>query len=118
MTITVPAAIHAALSALFGGRVYPDEAPQDAGLPFVVYRRTGRTPVGTIHGGMVAAIDVYSIDVWHDTRAGVEGLVPGVMAAIKAGVAESSPLGDAWGADIDMGYEGCSLDYQFVERNV
>lgn len=116
----IPSALYSALGPVVANRVYPDEAPQTATLPLVVYRLTGQQVVGTIHGNAAPiTIDEYAIDVWAETRSGVLALIAPIQAAMRNAVAaglESNYQGMAWGADVEVGYEGCSLDYTIINR--
>lgn len=59
------------VSALVGTRIYPDEAPQDAAFPFVVYSQADRQSTMT-YGGPVE-LDAWSmtIEVEAETKASV-----------------------------------------------
>lgn len=115
--MSTPAAIFDAIKALVGNRVYSDEAPQDAALPFVVYRLTAQQPIRTLDGALHANIDTYSVDIWAETRVGAEALHPQVRDAMHAAAIDSTYQGLTWGADVEMGFEGCSMEFVIVDRN-
>lgn len=116
----IPAALFGALSAVVDGRVYPDEAPQTADLPLIVYRLTGQSVITTLDGMRPpTSIDTYAIDIWSETRSGVLALVSPAQAALRAAVPgglDSTYQGMTWGADYETGHEGCSLDYTIINR--
>lgn len=109
--------LYAALGPLVGNRVYPEEAAQDAARPFIVYRLTDQNPVTTMDGLTHACIEQYSIDVWHDTRSQVDALSKLVHEAMRTSDMDCTRGGSAWGADIEMGFEGCSHDYTIIDHN-
>lgn len=114
--MSTPTSIFAALKGLVSNRVYPDEAPQDAALPFIVYRVSAQEVIQTIDGAVLATVDTYSIDAWAETRSGAETLQNQIRAAMTSSGLEQAYLGLQWGADVEMGYEGCSLEYRIVDR--
>lgn len=116
----IPTALFNALSSVVDGRVYPDEAPQTAVLPLIVYRLNSQQVISTIDGTRPPlSIDSYSIDVWAETRSGVLALIAPVQTALRAAVPsglDSTYQGMTWGADAEVGYEGCALDYTIINR--
>lgn len=51
MTDPIEPTIVAAISSLFGGRVYPDTSPEGVTYPFCIYQNVGGIPVNTLCGG-------------------------------------------------------------------
>lgn len=114
--MSTPAALSTALSSLVGGRCYPDMAPETAALPFIVYRQTAQAPVRTLDGKVHAHLDTYSIDIWAETRGGAESLHPQVRTAMNNSPLDATFQGLVWGADVEMGFEGCSLEYLIIDH--
>lgn len=106
--------IYDTLKGLVEDRVFPDEAPQGAPTPFIVFRMTSQEVIGTIHGTTVATIDTYAVDVWDDTRSKTLALVDQVRTAMQDSALNSEYLGLVWGADVEMGFEGCSVDFRII----
>jgi hypothetical protein len=67
--------IFAALSPMFEGRVYPDIAPADAVMPFILYRQAGGRSTGALCGGSGAYNAVFQFMVWSDTRQDASSLM-------------------------------------------
>lgn len=95
-----------ALAAVAGGRVYPQVAPADAALPFVVYRVLSKSPLNLLsgHGG----ITQYSVifECYASTYAASLTLAGQVATAIEAAAAlteyrEQSP-GEEYEQSVDV----------------
>lgn len=88
--VTVLTAVSPSLSA--GTRVYPQFAPQDASLPFVVYRRLSQEPIGTIHNAIPAATkSVFLFECFAQTYQGALTLASEVRASIQGSALEAYP---------------------------
>lgn len=74
----------AALNSLFGGRVYPDLAPQTAVKPFLVYGQVGGVPSNTLCGNTDVQNGRFQFDVWATTRAQASTLMRQVEAIMTA----------------------------------
>ena len=73
-------------------RVYPQAAPQDADLPFVVYRRLSQEPIGTIHSAAPAATrSVFVFECYAKTYAAALTLADQVRSAITSSALEAYP---------------------------
>lgn len=72
------------LSAIAGGRVYPQAAPQDAALPFVIYRRASREPTQCIDGTLAATRSVMVFECYATGFDAALTLAASVRAAIQA----------------------------------
>lgn len=90
--------IYTALSALVSGRVYPQFAPQEAALPFVVWRILGKTPLTALGG--YQGLTQYSVafDAWADTHDAAMALARQIETAVEASALisyrESAPSED------------------------
>jgi hypothetical protein len=75
-----------------GSRVYPQAAPQDASLPFVVYRRLSQEPIGTIHNAApIATKSVFVFECYATSYQGALTLADEVRASIQASSVEAYP---------------------------
>jgi hypothetical protein len=73
----------AALVALTGGRIYPDEAPQGTkDYPVVVYRQTGNVPTDDHDGPSELDFPRFDIFVYSGTRSGCDAAAAAVRQAI------------------------------------
>jgi hypothetical protein len=73
-----------ALAAVAGGKLYPQIAEQEATMPFVVYRITGKEPAQRLNGS--AGLTRYTVlfESWAETYAAALALADQVRAAIEA----------------------------------
>lgn len=76
-----------ALAGIAGDRVYPDAAPQDASMPFVIYRRVVKDPLMTLAGYAGSTRSSYLFESWATTKAESDAVSAAVVAAIEAAVA-------------------------------
>lgn len=75
-----------------GSRVYPQFVPQDADLPFVVYRRLSQEPVGTIHSpAPVATKSIFVFECYAETFAAALQLADEVRSTITSSGLEAYP---------------------------
>ena len=71
----------ASVSALCGGRVYPDRAPEDAVTPFAVFTREATGQMQTL-SVLIDNPDVtFDVRCWADTRAKAEQLATAIQTA-------------------------------------
>ena len=82
--MTIQSDITTALASVASGRVYPDAAPQDAAMPFVVYRRTAFEPIMTLQGAATNARSTFVFEAYATTLAGALTLAASVVAALVA----------------------------------
>lgn len=76
-----------------GSRVHPQAVPQDADLPFVVYRRLSQEPVGTIHNAApVATKSVFVFECYAATYLEALSLADEVRSAITSSALEAYPI--------------------------
>ena len=93
--MTVEASLYTALSALVGGRVYPDVAPAGAVVPYITYQQVGgvafayldKSPADRKNGRV-------QINVWATTRAEATALILQAETALTASTSfQASPIG-------------------------
>lgn len=83
--MSIQSDIISALSAVASGRVYPQAAPQDAAMPFVIYRRVSQEPITTIHDSSVRATrSQFVFECYAETFAAALDLADTVRAAFLA----------------------------------
>lgn len=90
--------IVAALSPLFGGRVYADTAPADATRPFCIYQQVGGRPVVTFCGGRANRENGrYQVWVWAATRSDASTLMRSVAQELMSSPIMAVPLDELTG---------------------
>lgn len=82
--MSIQSDIVTALSAVASGRVYPQAAPQDAAMPFVVYRRVASEPINTIHGTIAATKSTFVFECWAADYSSALTLSDALKAAVVA----------------------------------
>ena len=83
--MSIQSDIISALSAVASGRVYPQAAPQDAAMPFVIYRRLSQEPLTTIHSASVVATrSTFVFECYAETYAEALSTAETVRAAFLA----------------------------------
>ena len=82
--MSIQSDIVTALASVAGGRVYPEAAPEDAALPFVIYRRTLYEPVMTLTGYAGATRSAFMFECWATTKAVALSTAAAVQSAIEA----------------------------------
>jgi hypothetical protein len=102
--MSIQSDIVTALAAVAGGRVYPQAAPQDAALPFVVYRRTAYEPVNLLQGAATNARSTFTFECWGTTLDSALTTAAAVVAAVEA----AAPLASRFRVD------GSGDDYEPV----
>lgn len=85
--MSIQSDIVTALAGVAGGRVYPQAAPQDAALPFVVYRRVAYEPVNLLGGRADNARSTFTFECWGATLDAALTTAAAVVAAIEAAAA-------------------------------
>lgn len=82
--MSIQSDIVTALASVAGGRVYPQIAPADAALPFVVYRVLTKNPLGLLtgHGGATQYSVVF--ECYAETYAAALTLAGQVTTAVEA----------------------------------
>ena len=76
--------IVSALSALFGGRVYPDTAPAGAQHPFCIYQQVGGVPSNALCGDTDARNARIQLVAWTTTRPQASTLMRQAAAILTA----------------------------------
>lgn len=96
-------------------RVYPQFAPQDADLPFVVYRRLSQEPLGTIHNSApIATKSIFVFECYAATYRGALTLADEVRSAILSASLEAYPSasgGEDYAPAVDVFME--PVQYEF-----
>lgn len=83
--MSIQSDIISALSSVSGGRVYPQFAPEDAAMPFVIYRRLSQEPFGTIHDGVIHATrSVFVFECYAETFAAALSTADMVRTALTS----------------------------------
>ena len=77
-------AIYTALSAAFGGRVYPQVAPDWTPAPYAVYGAIASAPITTLANGSPIESSRYQLDVWGNTYLEAHTLAESARAAMLA----------------------------------
>lgn len=75
-------AADAGVSALVGGRIYPEYMPQDATYPAITYDR-----ISTVRSQFLTGVDDFTqvriqVDCWDDSYSGVKALASAVKSAL------------------------------------
>ncbi len=76
--------VYAALSAVAGGRVYPNVAPNNVAKPYVVYARVSSSPENTLGDGSPIDNTRLQVDCYDNTYALAVALAEAVKSALRA----------------------------------
>lgn len=90
--------IVAAISGLFGGRVYPDTAPHSTPRPFCIFSNVGGRPVNGFCGDADHQNARIQFDVWSDTRLESYTLMRDLAALVTAAPLHGTSLGSLFTA--------------------
>lgn len=105
--VTALTGVSPSLSA--GTKVYPQFAPQDAALPFVVYRRLSQEPFGTIHGATpLATKSIFVFECYAATYQGALTLAEQVRGCIQSSSLDAYP-------SVSSGEEYAPMVDEFME---
>lgn len=74
----------AAVTALIGARLYPDEAPQDTALPLVIHQATQADPEYALDGARAYVRTQVAVTCWAASRAEANALADACCAALEA----------------------------------
>ena len=86
--MAVEASLFTLLGPLVSNRVYPDVAPVDAAMPYLVYQQVGGDIVSFLEGTLPSKENGYfQITAWSPTRLGASALIRQVEAAIISSAA-------------------------------
>lgn len=93
--MSVEAKLFSVLGPLFGGRVFPDDAPINTQKPFATYQQIGGAVVGFLDPTVPSKQNgVFQINVWADSRASASAITLQVESAmILTAQFQASPLG-------------------------
>lgn len=74
---------HAGLAALIGTRIYPDEAPQGAALPHVIYINISDVKDHVYGGEQALESPIYQYTAYASTKLGASAVAEQIKAAMK-----------------------------------
>lgn len=114
--MSAEASLHALLTGLVSGRVYPDVAPSGAPLPRIVYQQVGGESLTFLEGSLPDKENGrMQIACWASTRLAAINLAKQVEAAIVASTAfQAKPIGARVAVvetDIEPYLYGCRQDF-------
>ena len=72
----------AAVTAIVGTRIYPDEAPEDTEPPLVIHQATSIEPEYALDGALAFRRSIVSLTCWAATRAQANALADACAAAL------------------------------------
>lgn len=109
---SVNAALLAAVpvTAIVSTRIFPDEIPQEAAVPAIVYRRAGSALAYTLNDTPARAGATIRVSCWAATRLAAEQLADAARDALLA--AKIYPVGRDGFTDPDTGEEAALLDVE------
>lgn len=93
--MSVEAMLFSVLGPLFGGRVFPDDAPINTTKPFATYQQIGGAVVGFLDPTIPSKQNgVFQINVWADSRASAAAVTLQVESAMRLSTQfQASPIG-------------------------
>lgn len=112
--------VFGALSDLAGGRVYPDEAPDNAAAPYIVYQQVGGDAINYIEAAMPNLQNArIQIAVWASRRADASALALQIEQAMRlAGQLQTKVLGARRSvSDPIAKLRGCQQDFSIWAPN-
>lgn len=115
--MTVEATLFTALTALVGGRVYPDVAPEGTARPYITYQQVGGRVFVYVEGTLPDAKNGrIQFDVWADTRMAANALALQVESALVAiPTLQVEPLGAyVCTHETDTGLYGAMQDFSIT----
>ncbi|MDQ2139585.1 DUF3168 domain-containing protein [Alcaligenaceae bacterium B3P038] len=81
--MSVEADLYAVLKGFVGNRAYPDVAPQNPSLPFIVYQQVGGQPANYVAGVPQYRNGRFQINVWSKSRAEAASIIRQVEDAVR-----------------------------------
>lgn len=92
--MTLEAKLFALLTALVGGRMFPDVAPFDTPRPYIVWQQIGGKVTNFVDNTVPDTENaVLQITTWHDTRASAKALALQIESAlITAATLQARPV--------------------------
>ena len=89
--MSIESSVITALSAVAGGRVYPQAAPEKAAKPFVIYKARTK-PVTAISGAVLAWQTEIVFECWAGTYQGALDVATSVASALSASSLRGVPI--------------------------
>lgn len=89
--MSIEAQVITALSAVAGGRVYPQAAPEKAAKPFVIYKASAK-PLTTLAGAVIAWQTEIIFECWAATYQGALDVAGSVAVALAASNLRGVPI--------------------------
>lgn len=80
--MSIEAELRNVIGPMVGDRVYPDTAPADAGLPFVIYQQIGGQPLNFLAGVPDKENGRFQVVVWSDDREQANQLLRDIRATL------------------------------------
>jgi CO dehydrogenase/acetyl-CoA synthase beta subunit len=94
MSDPIEPSLTTAISSLFGGRVYPDIAPQGAAYPFALFQQVGgEVPTSFCEGVSARRNGRFQFWVWAKTRNQASTLMRAIETTLTASTFRAVPLG-------------------------
>ncbi len=107
--------VHAALTGLIPGRVYPDFAPENTERPFITYQAVGGDPINFLDSATIPNKEKsrVQISVWADSRLDATALGKSVEDAMRAAATMQTEVATGRVATFDetTGYRGTRQDF-------
>ncbi|WP_414446854.1 DUF3168 domain-containing protein [Burkholderia sp. 22PA0099] len=114
---TPEAIVYRALESLADGRVYPDQAPDNIGRPYIVYQSVGGEDGATLDGAADTQNSRMQVAVWSTTRSEAVGLIGQVRDLLTAEPISATPIGSAVSTyDTDTKLRGSRQDFSIWYR--
>lgn len=80
--MAIEADLASVIGPFVGDRVFPDEAPEDVGLPFATYQQIGGQPLNFLAGVPDKENGRFQVNVWSDDREQANALMREIRAAL------------------------------------
>jgi hypothetical protein len=112
--MTVESDLFDSVKGLVGNRAYPDEAPADTALPYIVYQQVGGTAPTFLENALPSKENGrFQFTVWALTRAQAKSISKQIEAALVVDTDfQARPLGAPIAViDDDTKYRGSRQDY-------
>lgn len=104
--------------AIVGTRTYPDEAPQNVALPYVVYSRGSSGRVYSLSGYSGLENPRIQIDCYAETKSGVVSLSDAVIAAMRGSTTFSVAMDDPMDMPLEeIGTFRITIDFSVWNEN-
>lgn len=110
--MSIEADLAAVIGPFVGDRVFPDDAPEDAGMPYATYQQIGGQPINYLEGAPQEEIGRFQVNVWSDDREQANDVLRKIREALCAAplratimtglLARKEPLTKVYGAQQDF----------------